>query len=52
VPAAALLAGTVFVTDTAVFFANEYVWDILRPMSAAAPDPTTITASSVPVSYR
>lgn len=50
-PAAALLAGSIFVTDSVVYYGNEYVWDILRPMeTGAAQNP--ITASSVPVSYR
>lgn len=50
-PAAALLAGSIFVTDSVVYYGNEYVWDILRPMeNGAAQNP--ITASSVPVSYR
>jgi hypothetical protein len=47
--AASVLAGTVFVTDTAVYFGNEYVWDILRP---TVPDiaEVPLTRSSVPVS--
>lgn len=49
-PAAALLASSVFVTDTAVYFANEYVWDIMRPI-ASAPTDDRITTSSIPVSY-
>jgi hypothetical protein len=51
-PAAALLAGTVFVTDIAVYYANEYVWDIMRPIDVEASGKPPITASSIPVSYR
>lgn len=51
-PAAALLAGTVFVTDIAVFYGNEYFWDIMRPMDTETPGTPAITASSIPVSYR
>ncbi|WPZ36001.1 hypothetical protein T8K17_07615 [Thalassobaculum sp. OXR-137] len=51
-PAAALLAGTVFVTDLAVFYANEYVWDVLRPLEVGSTAEPPITASSIPVSYR
>jgi len=51
-PAAALLAGTVFVTDVAVFYGNEYFWDIVRPIDSAAPGTPAITSSSIPVTYR
>jgi len=49
-PAAGMLAGSVFVTDTLVYYANEYVWDILRPI-ASGTKPVPITPSSVPVSF-
>lgn len=51
-PAAALLAGTVFVTDLAVLYANEYVWDIMRPMEVGMSRAPAITASSIPVNYQ
>ncbi|WP_420562862.1 hypothetical protein [Thalassobaculum sp.] len=51
-PAAALLAGTVFVTDIAVYYANEYVWDVMQPLGIASTQQPPITASSIPVSYR
>lgn len=47
--AASTLAGAVFLTDTGVYFANEYVWDILRPIASDTPG-APLTPSSVPVS--
>ncbi|MDF1793756.1 MAG: hypothetical protein P1U88_17725 [Thalassobaculaceae bacterium] len=49
-PIAAALAGSVFVTDTVVFFGNEYVWDIMRPIASDEPS-AALTPSSIQVSY-
>lgn len=51
-PAAAMVAGTVFVTDIAVYYANDYVWDIMQPVGLVSSEQRPITASSIPVSYR
>lgn len=48
-PAATALAGAVFVTDTAVYYGNEYIWDILRPTLPEVAD-APLTPSSIPVS--
>lgn len=51
-PAAAMLASTVFVTDIAVYYANEYVWDVMQPVGVVSSAPRKITSSSIPVSYQ
>lgn len=39
---ATMLAGALFVTDTVVFYGNEYIWDIMRPTKGAPPSPIQV----------